>query len=149
MTTAPTTEHGAGRWLQKATIQVGIWCASRFGVEAFTNRRERAARVLEEAIELAQAEGVPIEKSRRIMEVVYSKPVGEPSQEAAGIMTTLMGWAAATDHDIEKVTRDEIDRIHALPLDYFARKKVEKRDLGVSEEESEQAPRKASVLEPV
>ncbi len=148
MSTTLSNPETRRSWLRSATLQLGIWCASRFGIEAYTNRRERAARVLEEAIELAQAEGLPIGKAQRILEVVYSKPAGEPSQEAAGVMTTLMGWAASTSHDLERVTQAEIDRIHALPKDYFEKKKEEKRALGVSEENPGTTTAKERAFEP-
>lgn len=130
-----TLTRPADGWIQASVAKMANWTATRFGAEVLASRRERAARVLEEAIELAQAEGLSIAKCERILEVVYSKPVGDPSQEAAGVGTTLLAWAAATGVDLQATIQAEINRIHSLPVDHFRKKGIEKKALGVTGDE--------------
>jgi len=46
-----------------------------------------------------------------MLDRTYSRPVGEPSQEAAGLMVTLLAWAEATGIDLAAVTLAEVERI--------------------------------------
>jgi hypothetical protein len=75
--------------------RIGAWVETRFGRDCLEDGVERALRVLEEASELAQAEGVPEEQARRVCGAIYAKPVGDPDQEAAGVFVTLLGWGVA------------------------------------------------------
>ena len=68
------------------------WAVDSFGPIA-QNRDERAARLVEEAMEVAQAENVPAETVRRILEHVYSRPPGELGQEIGGCAITLLALA--------------------------------------------------------
>lgn len=74
--------------------RVKAWMAELFPQADCENRRDRALRVLEEATELAQAEGVPLAKVDRVVARAYTRPVGDPNQEAAGIGLALLAWAA-------------------------------------------------------
>ena len=91
--------------------RIGSWVRRAFGEAAMTDRWERTARVLEEALELAQAEGLTAADVQRVLDRTYSRPVGEPSQEAAGLMVTLLAWAEATGTDLATVTLAEVERI--------------------------------------
>jgi hypothetical protein len=66
------------------------WCRRAFGVSVAENRPERAARFLEEAIELAQVVGLPEEAAARLVRHIYSRPVGEIRQEVGGVSVTLL-----------------------------------------------------------
>lgn len=85
----------------------------------------RVLRVLEEAIELAQAEGVHIEELNTIRDQVYSKPAGLPSQELGGVLVTLAGYASTTKYDLEIAFWEEALRI----MDPAVMEKVRKRNL--------------------
>jgi hypothetical protein len=91
--------------------RISNWLQSVLGTEVRTNLRERASRIVEEAIELAQVEGVDKEQVQRIVERVYSRPVGVASQEIAGIQVCVLAYTDAADIDLAKVTNDEITRI--------------------------------------
>lgn len=62
----------------------GQWACRCFGEQVTADRKERALRVLEEAIELAQAEGIEVNQAANLVGYVYSRPPGEPSQELGG-----------------------------------------------------------------
>jgi hypothetical protein len=115
------------------------WVCDRFGTAAANNRRERADRVLEEALELHQhayreEQEVGECKSLALVQRVYSREVGERAQEMAGLMHTLMVFAFVTKVDLQKEVRKEMERIEALPKEHFQRKMREKFEAGVGME---------------
>src|SRR3954471_18584336 len=93
--------------------EVALWVGSTYGRTSLMDRQNRAARVFEEACELLQAEGGNAALAGGIVRRCYSRPVGEPSQEAAGTLFTLLAWSAATGIDLENVTKAEIERVKA------------------------------------
>lgn len=97
--------------LWKLRLRVRNWIVRAFGEAILLNRAERAARVLEEAAELAQAEGVTPEWARRIVERCYSRPKGVAAQELAQLMVVVLGHSASAGIDVEAVTLAEIERI--------------------------------------
>lgn len=60
----------------------------------------RVYRFLEEAMELAQAMEVTKEEAAKLLDYVFSRPVGEVRQELGGTVFTLVGVANALDMDI-------------------------------------------------
>lgn len=114
-----------------AQRRVGAWVRDCFG-DAAMCRRERAVRLLEEAIELAQAEGAPADLVHRLADAVYAKPVGDPPQEAAGVGVGLLGWADAAGVNFWDITLAEIDRIHSKSVDHFRARHRIKSDAGIA-----------------
>lgn len=106
------------------------WVSHVFGVESLMNRTNRAARVVEEAVELAQAEGCTEELIRAIVTRAYSRPVGEPHQEGAGVFFTLLAWSEAAGVDLEKALQLELLSVHAKPAEHFRAKQREKFEQG-------------------
>lgn len=101
------------RDLQKRVME---WVRTRIGPE-HTHSRERAMRLLEEAVELAQAEGIFIESVQRQVGHVYGRPAGEPEQEAAGVAVCLLAWCESRGISFVTLAAREIERIEAKPLD--------------------------------
>jgi hypothetical protein len=95
--------------------RVKEWVVSRIGAMNM-HRRERAMRLLEESVELAQSEGITQDQVTRQVAHVFGRPAGEPSQEAAGVAVTLLGWCAATDNQLLDLAVREIERIEAKPV---------------------------------
>lgn len=87
--------------------------------------RIRALRLLEETLELCQAEGVTPEEAAIIVRQVYSRPVGEAEQELGGVMTTLMAYAYTAGLDCESAWWREFERI----MDPAMMEKVRRRNL--------------------
>lgn len=108
------------------------WICNVFG-EVTTNRRERVSRVLEEAIELAQAEDLPIERARAMVEYVYSKPPGIAHQEAAGVGVTLLAYCGSVGISADKTEEQEVQRITSLPAKHFRERQQIKADAGLSD----------------
>ena len=65
--------------------KVASWCAAAFGRDSLMDRHKRALRLLEEALELFQAEGGNSGQAEALVAQVFSRPAGEPSLEAGEI----------------------------------------------------------------
>jgi hypothetical protein len=117
-------------WLGEYRQRIRRWITSTFGVQSGIDRRERASRVVEEAVELAQAEGLGAGAVARIARRVYSRPKGEPSQEAAGLGVCLIAWANAAGLNLDAAIRKEVDRIESIPACHFRAKQTEKAAAG-------------------
>lgn len=110
---------------------VGQFIRRSWGQVSLYDPQERARRVLEEAWELAQAEGLTLEDGCALGAFVFAKPVGKAPQEAAGVAVTLMAWAECYDLDLEDLEQAEVERILALPLDQLRAKHQLKVEAGV------------------
>lgn len=71
------------------------WCRDTFGDTIATDIVERAARLLEEATEVAQAANVPIQMAAAITHRVYNRPKGLLPQEMGGVIVCWSIMAAA------------------------------------------------------
>lgn len=99
--------------------KVLAWAVSVFGPVA-TDRRERAIRLVEEAVEVAQAEGVPLEVLERVARRCYSRPVGNVADEVGAVVLTLEALAANIGVDLEEAGDRELARVTALDPVFLA-----------------------------
>jgi len=86
------------------------WCESTFGSTITADRVERIQRFLEEALELAQAEGMPKADAAKLLEYVWSRPPGEILQEVGGVMVTLAAYCNAVEYNIFAAGTAELER---------------------------------------
>jgi hypothetical protein len=107
--------------------RVGQWVRETFGSATMLWLDERAARVLEEAAELAQSLGVMKETADRVIGYVFSRPAGEPAQEAGGVGITLLACCEAMAVSADASEADELRRVLAKPAGHFERRQAEKR----------------------
>lgn len=116
------------------TLQTGIarWIIEIFGWDSYLNKNERAKRFFEEAIELNQAMGVSQEDALRLVNHVYSKPVGDVEQELGGVGITLLALGSALSLDVSALTLREYERISTLPADHFRKRQAIKAEAGVA-----------------
>lgn len=91
--------------------RVAPWMAACFGAVIATDRVERNNRFLEEALELAQACGGTASEAHQLVDYVYGRPVGEPSQEVGGVMVTLATLCLANMLDMHEAAETELSRI--------------------------------------
>jgi hypothetical protein len=112
--------------------RIAAFVKRTWGVDVLMSMHERAARCAEEAIELAQAEGVPLEQIAKIADRVYSRPAGHPMQESSGVGLTWLAWCYARGIDPSYVLEVELVRIENLPINHFRNKHNEKIDAGTS-----------------
>ncbi|HEY1767782.1 MAG TPA: hypothetical protein VGG26_09005 [Terracidiphilus sp.] len=93
---------------------------------------ERAARFLEEAIELAQCFGMSRGEIEKLAAHVYAKRPGCFSQEIAGCGVTLLALSECIAIDFEEVVDAEIHRIYELPVNHFRKRHQRKVDAGIA-----------------
>jgi hypothetical protein len=98
---------------EEDTFQARVlpWMNACFGAQISADKQERNHRFLEEALELIQACGATAEEAHQLVDYVYGRPVGEPSQEVGGVMVTLAALCLAQDMDLQGAAETELSRI--------------------------------------
>jgi hypothetical protein len=99
----------------KAFLQ---WAIETFGPVA-SNRDERAARFVEEAIELAHAEGIGLLTIYRIMWRVYNRPRGNTAREIGQAQATLECLAENIGLSADAEAEREWARVQAIPKEQW------------------------------
>lgn len=111
--------------------RVSAWVIATFGV-AVSTPQERIDRLIEEAIELAQALQMPAERIKTLVDHVYSKPAGMVAQEVGGVGTTLLALCQSIGVSAEDEERAEFERVLAIDPAYFRARQNVKADAGVA-----------------
>lgn len=75
-------------------------------------KKIRAARFLEEALELFQATECTEDDARALVAYVFGRPVGDPPQEVGGVMVTLAALCTPCGIDLNHAACTELERIH-------------------------------------
>lgn len=112
--------------------EIAAWTARTFGARTATCREERIRRFADEAIELAQAEGMSEEDFSNLVRYVYSRPAGEPPQEVGGVAVTLMAYCETAGMSVDELEQREIARILAKDADYFRARQNAKALAGIA-----------------
>jgi len=108
------------------------WIIRNFGEKIFLDRQERGRRFIEEGLELCQALEVSKEDILRLVDRVYSNPVGDIQQELGGVGITLLGLTSAIGLDLAYYTKEELLRLESLPVSYWWARHVAKVEAGIS-----------------
>ena len=108
------------------------WTVRTFGPEMMTPH-ERVLRVLEEALELAQAEGLPVLETTRMVDYVYARPAGAPAQEVGGLRLTILAYCAAKGLLADDCEAAEVARVLTKDPQHFRDRNVEKAHAGVGD----------------
>lgn len=90
--------------------RVGEWLAACFPSAVCADSQERTHRFLEEALELAQANGCSQQDAQMLVNYVYSRPAGRAEQEVGGVMVTLASLCSATQIDMNIAGDRELKR---------------------------------------
>lgn len=90
--------------------RVADWLAACFGHGRDAEPLERAYRLLEEALELAQACGCEERDAHRLAEYVFARPPGGVQEEVGGVMVTVAALCAAVGVDMAAAAEVELDR---------------------------------------
>jgi hypothetical protein len=122
----------SGRSLRQQ--QAADWARRAFGARYVADLPERGLRVLEETIEAYQATGGKREMAHKMVDYVFGRPAGDVSQEIGAIGLTLLIFADAAQLSAEQCEQNELARVLAKPVETFARRFRNKRDLGLSHE---------------
>lgn len=91
--------------------RVRPWMLECFGAEIASDRVERNHRFFEEASELVQACGMTASEAHQLVDYTWSRPIGEPNQEAGGVMVTLAALCLANGLDMHVAGETELARI--------------------------------------
>lgn len=110
--------------------QVRDWCAAAFGEDHANSIPQRGIRLLEEAIELAQAAGCEREMCHKLLDHIFDKPAGDIMQELGSVGTTTLAFAAAAHLSADGCEKMEVERVLSKPLEYFAARNKVKNDAG-------------------
>lgn len=110
------------------------WVTTAFGPDHANNLAARSTRFFEEAIELFQAGGGDLEMAHRLLDYVFSRPVGELSKEIGAVGLTLLSVAALLGLSATEEEEREIDRVTAIDPQKFAERNREKNDAGFNAE---------------
>lgn len=110
---------------------VSAWVRSTFGDEAFA-RQERARRLLEEVAELCQAEDIDKQSAIDVVNYVYAKPKGDPSQEIGGVALTLLAYAGSAGVSLEQAETSEFTRVLSIDKARFRERHNVKAEGGIA-----------------
>ena len=92
--------------------RVRVWHHIVFGERAVDHgAKVYSMRLLEEALELAQAENVSVADATAIVAQVYAKPPGDPAKELGGVTITLAGYASQAGASLSEAFEREFARI--------------------------------------
>lgn len=103
---APQAQDGQG-----FQARVQPWLMACFGPEISGDRVERGDRLLEEVFELLQSGGYDPARVVALRDYVWSREVGEPSQEVGGVMVTLAAYCLAHGLDMHAAAEAELARV--------------------------------------
>jgi hypothetical protein len=107
---------------------VAKWVEDTFGP---TTILERIDRLVEEVVELAQAEGTHHQTLHRIIKHVYKRPPGVPSQEVGGIGMCLLAYCATAGISADTCEQAELARVLGVSADVFRQRQNVKADAGI------------------
>ncbi len=122
--------HGTTRSRSVRQAQVYAWCRLAFGEEHANSLHQRGLRLLEEAIEAYQAAGGAADMAHRLVDHVFSNPVGALNQELGGVGVTLLALAAAASLSADEEEDREVDRVLSKPLEHFRKRNEAKNAAG-------------------
>lgn len=94
------------------------WCLSTFGDVAL-DRKERAMRLFEEAVEVAQSVEVDKAMLGAILKRTYSRPVGDLHKEMGAVLLTTYALAALDGLDPDRLLEDEVTRVLSKPRKHW------------------------------
>jgi hypothetical protein len=114
--TAGYTDEGGEYWKPPLGVKpfqqrATDWARECFGEQNLSHLRLRAARFLEEAIELAQAHGLTVDDVMNVAEYVCNRPPGDPIQETGGVIVTLAVLCEVAGIHMTRSGEHELNRV--------------------------------------
>jgi hypothetical protein len=113
-------------------ILVAALGVEAFGAKFIEDPKERVYRLLEETNELAQAEGVSLERALEISRYVYSRPAGDIHQEVGGVAVTLLAYCHSRGLNAYDLETEEIKRFQRNGPEYYQKKLQVKIAAGIT-----------------
>jgi hypothetical protein len=90
-------------------LQWAMWMNACYSRELIDNPKEATDRFAEEAIEAMQAMDMSKEDVLRMVDYVFSREKGQPSQEAAGTLSCLATLCNQRNIDLGKAAMADLD----------------------------------------
>jgi len=106
------------------------WGAAAFGLDQITSVEQRGLRLIEKAIEAAQAAGCDSAMLHKMVDYVFARPSGDLYQELGGVSVCLLAMANAAGFSADDAEKLEIARILAKPVATFTERNKAKNDAG-------------------
>lgn len=97
-------------YLNTSMAEICKWVEQAIGPQAM-DKRERVFRLLEEAVELFQAEGMTAEQATKVVAFVFAKPVGDPTLEAGGVFCTFLAYCGSAGFDPAEILEIDLFRM--------------------------------------
>lgn len=116
-----------GEW-QREVLE---WAVDKFG-EIARDPRERAMRFIEEAVELAQTQGVTDIDLGRICRRVFTRPAGDVAKEIGQVGMTFEAMAENIGHKVAPLVAAEIERVKTIPKEEWQRRHAAKVAVGAA-----------------
>lgn len=107
------------------------WARKMFGPVALV-RGERLLRFVEEAIELAHAEGMERAVLDRVSDRVYARPAGETPKEIGQAQACLETFAESIGLSSASEAKREWERVQAIPKSEWERRHNAKQKIGIA-----------------
>lgn len=111
--------------------RVNEWAVDAFGVGQAINPKQRALRLLEEAVEAYQAVGGDKVIAHLTVDIMFERPVGNPVQELGGVGVTLLALAASLGVSADQEEAREIARIFSKPIEHWTARNAAKNAAGL------------------
>lgn len=102
------------------------WGVRAFGAENFNSSQERVLRLLEEAAELAQSEGIDPNLALKVVHSVFQRPRGTPMYEAGGVLLTTSAYLRTHGWRPGDILEMEVRRVLGIPIEKFRERNKEK-----------------------
>jgi hypothetical protein len=107
------------------------WAREMFGPVALL-RSERLLRFIEEAIELAHAEGMERDVLNRVADRVYSRPPGDTPKEIGQTQACLETFAENIGLSSAGEAQREWERVQHIPRVEWERRHAAKQSIGIA-----------------
>jgi hypothetical protein len=111
-------------------MQIAQWVKDAFGEEQAASLPHLGIRMMEEAIELAQAAGTDKDMIHKLVDFVYGRPVGGIGNELGGLSVTALALASAAGLDLDAEEANEVRRVLTIPIARFRERNANKNAAG-------------------
>lgn len=109
---------------------ISRWAVEAFGADQALDPKQRALRLLEEAIEAYQAAGADPAMAHSLIDFVFSREPGNLFQELGGVGVCVLCLAEAAQVSADYAEAFEVDRIGRLPSKHFTARNDAKNSAG-------------------
>jgi hypothetical protein len=106
------------------------WARTVLSEDEVSGREQRAIRLAEETIELAQSCNVDKAMLHKLVDYVYGRPIGEPMQELGGVSVCVLAMANALGLDADTVEEIEVRRCEDMDPEQFKARNATKNNAG-------------------